>query len=141
MNVWTNGCFDILHVGHLNLLQNAKYYKDPRFNKKCEKNTLYVGIDSDKRIKELKGNNRPINNQEDRRRMLKALKFVDEVFIYNTDEELSFLIEHYNIDLMIIGEDYKDKRVVGREKSKHDVVFYPKDNHSSTNIIDKIKNL
>lgn len=141
MNVWVNGCFDILHVGHLNLLRSAKYYKDPRFNKKGENNTLYVGIDSDRRIKEMKGNNRPINNQEDRRRMLKAIKFVDEVFIYNTDEELSSLIEHYNIDLMMIGEDYKDKRVIGSEKSKYGVVFYPKDNHSSTNIINKIKDL
>lgn len=141
MNIWVNGCFDILHSGHLNLLQNAKYYKDPRYTKKGERNALFVGIDSDRRIKELKGNNRPINNQEDRKRMIKSLKFVDTVLIYDTDDELSFLIENYNIDLMMIGEDYKDKKVIGSEKSKYGVVFYPKDNHSTTNIITKIKNL
>lgn len=141
MNVWVNGCFDILHVGHLNLLRNAKYYTDPRFNKKGEKNILYIGIDSDRRIKEMKGNTRPINNQKDRKRMLESLRFVDKVFIYDTDEDLSFCIEHYNIDLMIIGEDYKDKKVIGSEKSKYGVVFYPKDEHSTTNIINKIKDL
>ena len=141
MNIWVNGCFDILHNGHLNLLQSAKHYKHPRHMEKGEVNTLYVGIDSDRRIKELKGNNRPINNQEDRKRMLKSLRFVDNVFIYDTDEELCSLIEGNKIDLMIIGEDYKGKKVIGSEKSKYGVEFFPKDVHSTTNIIEKIKRL
>lgn len=140
MNVWVNGCFDILHVGHIKLLEYAKYYKDSDYIK-GETNILYVGIDSDKRVKELKGGSRPINNEKDRKKILQSLKFVDKVFIYDTEEELTSLIEKWQIDVIIIGEDYKDKRVVGREKSKYDVVFFPKDKNSSTNIIEKIKKL
>jgi D-beta-D-heptose 7-phosphate kinase/D-beta-D-heptose 1-phosphate adenosyltransferase len=133
MNIWVNGCFDILHTGHLKLFEFAK-------NLKGRRNRLIVGIDSDKRVKELKGDNRPVNNENDRKRMLEALKPIDEVVIYNTEDELCGFISSYNIDYMVIGDDYKNKRVVGREKSKHDVIFYPKDSTSSTSIIEKIKN-
>ncbi len=132
MNIWVNGCFDILHVGHLNLLQAAKKYKN-------KKNILYVGIDSDKRVKELKGNDRPINNENDRKRLLESLKMVDKVVIYNTQEEMCDFIKSFNIDYMMIGDEYKDKDILCREFSKNDVVFFPKDNRSSSKIIEKIK--
>lgn len=132
MNIWTNGCYDILHAGHLSLFEFAKNYKGRR-------NRLIVGIDSDRRVKELKGGDRPINNQDDRKRMLEALKIVDEVFIYDTAEELESLIMLNGIDYMVIGEEYKDRKVIGRENSKHDVVFFPKDNNSTSNIVEKIK--
>lgn len=137
MNIWVNGCFDILHVGHLKLLEYAKQINNfsPRTN------LLIVGIDSDKRVKELKGNDRPINNENDRKRILQALKVVDMVVIYDNEQEMCELILKYNIDYMVIGEDYKNKRVVCRECSKNDVMFFPKDEKSSTNIIDKIKKL
>ena len=132
MNIWDNGCFDILHVGHLNLLQAAKKYKN-------KKNILYVGIDSDKRVKELKGNDRPINNENDRKRLLESLKMVDKVVIYDTQEEMCNYIKSFNIDYMMIGDEYKDKNIFCREFSKNDVVFFPKDNRSSSKIIEKIK--
>jgi D-beta-D-heptose 7-phosphate kinase/D-beta-D-heptose 1-phosphate adenosyltransferase len=132
MNIWVNGCFDILHVGHLNLLQAAKKYKN-------KKNILYVGIDSDKRVKELKGNDRPINNENDRKRLLESLKMVDKVVIYDTQEEMCNYIKSFNIDYMMIGDEYKDKNIFCREFSKNDVVFFPKDNRSSSKIIEKIK--
>ena len=132
MNIWDNGCFDILHVGHLNLLQAANKYKN-------KKNILYVGIDSDKRVKELKGNDRPINNENDRKRLLESLKMVDKVVIYDTQEEMCNYIKSFNIDYMMIGDEYKDKNIFCREFSKNDVVFFPKDNRSSSKIIEKIK--
>lgn len=139
MNIWVNGCFDILHVGHLNLLQSAKYYTDPKYSKKGDKNKLIVGIDSDKRVKELKGSNRPINNQHDRKRMLEALKIVDKVVIFNTTEELRSNIKTWDIDFMVVGDQYKEKEVIGSENSKHGVIFYPVDDRSTTDIIKKIK--
>lgn len=140
MNIWVNGCFDILHVGHLNLLEYAKKLTDPK-SKYLRLNRLIVGIDSDKRVKELKGGNRPINNEEDRKRMLESLSVVDEVVIYDTEEQMCDFISGFRIDYMVIGEDYKNKRVVCRECSENDVVFFPKDERSSTNIIKKIKKL
>jgi D-beta-D-heptose 7-phosphate kinase/D-beta-D-heptose 1-phosphate adenosyltransferase len=139
MNIWVNGCFDILHVGHLNLLEYAKNLVDPKTNH-LRLNRLIVGIDSDRRVKELKGGNRPINNQEDRKRMLEALACVDEVVIYDSKDQLCDYIQLFDIDYMVIGEDYKIKGVLCREFSKNDVIFYSKDERSSTNIIEKIKN-
>jgi D-beta-D-heptose 7-phosphate kinase/D-beta-D-heptose 1-phosphate adenosyltransferase len=140
MNIWVNGCFDILHSGHIDLLQFAKSYT-PSGEVGPIDNMLIVGIDSDKRVKELKGNNRPINNENERKRILKAIKFVDDVVIYDNEQEMCKLILKYSIDYMIIGEDYKNKRVLCREHSKHDVIFFSKDDRSSTNIINKIKKL
>jgi D-beta-D-heptose 7-phosphate kinase/D-beta-D-heptose 1-phosphate adenosyltransferase len=134
MNVWVNGCFDILHTGHLNLLEYAK-------NLNNRSNHLIVGIDSDRRVKELKGEKRPINNEQERKRMLESLKFVDEVVIYNNEEEMCNFIKDYKIDIMVIGEDYKNKKVLCREYSKKDVDFFLKDCQSSTDIIEKIKKL
>ena len=139
MNIWVNGCFDVLHVGHLNLLSFAKDLVNPK-SKYKRINRLIVGIDSDERVRQLKGGDRPINNQEDRKSMLEALRMVDEVVIYNNETEMCDLISQFKIDFMVIGDDYKSKRVLCREHSKKDVVFYPKDNRSSTDIINKIKN-
>ena len=138
MNIWVNGCFDILHAGHIDLLEFAKNLRDPK-STYLRLNRLIVGIDSDRRVHELKGSKRPINNENDRKRMLEALEVVDEVVIYDTEEEMCNFISTFNIDYMVIGEDYKDKRVLCREHSINDVVFYPKDEHSSTDIIEKIK--
>jgi len=142
MNIWTNGCFDILHTGHINLLRYAKNYQpgdvppilDPT-------NKLFVGLDSDERVKRLKGDKRPINDLNTRLTIMKNLKMVDEVFIFDTDDDLRNLIRHLVIDVMIVGDQYKDKEVIGSENSKYGVVYYPVDMRSTTNIIDKIKNL
>jgi D-beta-D-heptose 7-phosphate kinase/D-beta-D-heptose 1-phosphate adenosyltransferase len=138
MNIWVNGCFDILHIGHLNLLEFAKNLRDQN-SKFLRLNRLIVGIDSDRRIKELKGTDRPINNENDRKRMLESLAVVDEVVIYDTEEQMCDFISTFNIDYIVVGDDYKDKKVLCREFSENDVVFFTKDEHSSSDIIDKIK--
>jgi len=140
MNIWVNGCFDILHTGHVDLLEYAKDLRDPK-SKYLRLNRLIVGIDSDRRVKELKGGNRPINNESDRKRLLEALSVVDEVVIYDTEEEMCDFISTFEIDYIVIGEDYKNKRVLCREHSANDVVFFPKNEYSSTDIIGKIKKL
>lgn len=140
MNIWVNGCFDILHIGHLNLLEFAKHLPDPK-SKYLRLNHLIIGIDSDRRVKELKGDNRPINNENDRKRMLESLAVVDEVVIYDTEEQMCDFISTFDIDYMVVGEDYKNKRVICRECSENDVIFFPKDKSSSTDIIDKIRGL
>jgi len=135
MNIWVNGCFDILHTGHVELLKFAKNVECP-----TGENHLYVGIDSDRRVKELKGNDRPLNNEQFRKRMLESIRYVDAVTIYDSEDDMCSAIQFYDIDLMVVGDEYKDKKVLCREHSKLDVIFFPKDNTSTTNIIKKIKN-
>ena len=109
MRVWVNGCFDILHTGHLDLLEYAKglYGFD---------NTLIVGIDSDRRVVKLKGPARPINKQDDRVRMLESLKVVDEVVLFETTYDLAVAIERNKIDMIVVGDEYRDKEVIGKHK-------------------------
>lgn len=141
MNIWVNGCFDILHTGHMDLLWYAKLYYPRALVSKLPKdyNKLFVGLDSDKRVKQLKGDKRPINDINTRLSMMQNLRMVDEVFIFDTDDELRQLIKQFNIDYMIVGDQYKDKEVIGRENSKYGVVFYSVDGRSTTNIVEKIK--
>lgn len=134
MNIWVNGCFDILHSGHINLLEFAK-------NLHGEPNVLIVGIDSDRRVKELKGNDRPINDQEERKRILEALKPVDKVVIYDTDEEMCKFIGKFFIDYMVVGEEYRTKEVLCREWSENDVVFFHKNEKSTTELFKKIRKI
>jgi len=99
--IFVNGTFDILHLGHVALLEYAKSLGDE----------LTVGIDSDIRVKELKGNDRPINDQRERALMLLSLKCVDKVMIFDTDEDLIELVS--DCDVMVKGSDYKNKPIVG----------------------------
>jgi D-beta-D-heptose 7-phosphate kinase/D-beta-D-heptose 1-phosphate adenosyltransferase len=123
-NIWTNGCYDILHIGHIRLFEFAKSLGDK----------LIVGIDSDNRIKKSKGNNRPINNQEFRKEILQAVRFIDEVYIFYTDDELCNLIKQNSIDTIVVGTDYKDKDVVGSQFSK-ETIFFPRTIDISTSKI------
>jgi D-beta-D-heptose 7-phosphate kinase/D-beta-D-heptose 1-phosphate adenosyltransferase len=142
MNIWTNGCFDILHTGHIELLTYAKFYNPELllFSSPviCH-NTLYVGLDSDERVKQLKGDKRPINDINTRITMMRNLRMVDKVFIFNTDDELRNLVKELNIDYMIVGDQYKNREVIGHENSRYGVVYYEVDSRSSTNVIEKIK--
>ena len=125
MNIWTNGCYDILHVGHIALFKYAKSLGG----------NLIVGIDSDDRVNKLKGNGRPINNQNDRKEMFESIKFIDEVIIFNTKEEMCDLLTKKNINTIVIGDDYKDKPVTGSDIIK-DIVFFKKiGNYSTTNYL------
>jgi len=143
MNIWVNGCFDILHTGHIDLFWFAKLYGVEGLNyvDSMKFNTLYVGTDSDDRVKMLKGNKRPINDVYYRIKILANLKMIDSVVIFHDDNELRYFIKTFNIDYLIIGDQYKDNVVIGAECSKSGVIYYPTDQRSSTNIIKKIKNL
>ena len=128
--VFVNGTFDVLHRGHLELLNYAKSLGE----------FLYVGIDTDERIKELKGPTRPIINQDDRSFFLRILKPVNQVELFSTDEELENLIKGFNPDIMVVGSDYKNKRVIGSEYAKQLLFFDRIDEYSSTKIIQGIIN-
>ena len=143
MNIWVNGCFDILHTGHLDLFWYARLYKTDglRFPDAMETNVLHVGIDTDDRVKQLKGDKRPINNVHERGKMLSNLMMINNVVMFHDDEELRYFIKTLEIDYLVIGDHYKDKEVIGEENAKHGVVYYPTDQRSSTDIIEKIKNL
>ena len=124
--IWVNGCFDILHIGHIRLLEYAKSRGD----------FLTVGIDSDNRVKELKGKDRPINSEFLRIEMLEAIKWVDNVVVFSSDKGLEQLIRLYS-DLIIIGSDYRTKTIVGSQYSK--VEFFDRiDNYSTTDLVERI---
>ena len=140
MNIWVNGCFDIIHPGHIDLLWYAKLYTDS-ITINVPNNKLFVGLDSDERVKFLKGDKRPINNINARVKIMSNLKMVDSVVVFYDDSELEYFIEVFNIDYLVIGDQYKDKRVIGAEFAKLGVIYYPTDDRSTTKIIEKIKNL
>ena len=122
--VWVNGTFDVLHIGHLKLLEFASTYGE-----------LRVGIDTDKRVKELKGNDRPFNNTEDRKYFLESLKFVKEVVTFDSRQELIDLVKEYEPDYMVIGDDYKDQPVYGSEHAKSLIFFEKIPAYSTTKIL------
>ena len=125
--VWTNGVFDILHTGHLELLRYAN-----TLGKK-----LIVGINSDASVKRLKGDSRPINNEKVRKKSLETLPWVDEVIIFDQDTPLK-VIESIQPNIIVKGGDYTVETVVGH--SIADVVIFPTiKGHSTTEIIDKMR--
>ena len=101
--VFVNGTFDLLHRGHLELLNYARSQGDH----------VCVGIDTDDRVREKKGRTRPIHNQEERKFFLENLRSVDEVRFFSSDKELEGLVKSYQPDIMIVGSDWKDKSVIG----------------------------
>ena len=103
VRVFVNGTFDLLHPGHIALLNYAKSLG----------NYVIVGIDTDDRVREKKGETRPIYNQDDRGLMLVALKAVDEVRYFDSDESLEALVKEVKPDVMVVGADWKDKSVIG----------------------------
>lgn len=128
MKVWVNGTFDVLHLGHIKLLEFASNF-----------GSLRVGIDTDKRVKELKGDDRPFNEQEDRKKMLEAIKFVDEVVLFDSREELIDRVKEYSPDIMVIGDDYKGQTVYGSEHAKKLIFFKKIPNYSSTKVLNYYK--
>ena len=121
-----NGTFDILHSGHLALLNHARSLGD----------YLVVAIDSDRRVRELKGADRPINTQAERQELLSNLRAVDEVRIFDSDQELVDIIAECAI--MVKGSDYKGKTIVGQDVCKELIFFKLKNGYSTTNKIQDI---
>lgn len=123
--IWTNGCFAVLHRGHIELLKYAKSLGD----------WLVVGIDTDERVKNSKGESRPFNNIEDRVAMLESIKYVDEVVVFDTDCELEDKVLLSNADVMVVGSDYKDKEVIGSRHVQQVKFFDRIDGYSTTKIL------
>ena len=126
--IWTNGCFDILHRGHIELFKYAKSLGD----------YLIVGIDEDQRIKESKGNSRPINNVNDRKAILESIKYIDEVVTFSKDSELEKCVLNSDASIMVIGSDYKGKRIVGSQYVDEVKFFNRLTDYSTTKIVDNL---
>ncbi len=131
--VFTNGCFDILHVGHKRYLQQAASLGD----------ILVVGVNSDDSVRRLKGPTRPVNNEQDRMEMLSALGFIDYVTIFDEDTPYE-LIKKIQPDVLVKGGDYKLEEVVGRDivearGGRVELISFV-EGKSTTNIINKINN-
>jgi D-glycero-beta-D-manno-heptose 1-phosphate adenylyltransferase len=129
--VFTNGCFDILHRGHVSYLNQAKSLGD----------FLVVGLNSDKSVKRLKGESRPVNLEDDRKFVLENLKAVDEVIIFEEDTPFNIISEILP-DFLVKGGDWKADQIVGSDvvlaHSGQVLSLSFVNNYSTTNIINKI---
>lgn len=130
--VFTNGCFDILHLGHVDYLERAR----------AMGNRLVVGLNTDDSVSRFKGSNRPIQDQDSRARILASLQFVDLVVLFDEDTPLE-LISELIPDILVKGSDYLAENIVGSEVVKNTggevktIDFVP--GYSTSRIIDKIK--
>ena len=126
--VWLNGTFDVLHLGHIKLFQHAKEL--------YPNSTVCVGVDTDERIRQLKGPNRPINPLPLRVEFLKAIRFIDHVVTFSTDDELRNAIAVFNPDIMCIGDDYRHHTIIGEELIPHIEYIERFDGLSTTSLIE-----
>lgn len=127
--VFTNGCFDIIHPGHIKILKDSKNKGD----------VLIVGLNSDSSIKRIKGKARPVMDEKARSRVLESIEFVDFVVIFNEDTPYE-VIKELKPDYLVKGQDWKADKIIGKEfvKKIFRIKFYP--GYSTTGIIKKIKN-
>lgn len=130
MKIFVNGTFDILHPGHIYLLNFARSLGQ----------YLLVAIDTDRRVRELKGPDRPINDQFERRLLLSNLRSVDEVQFFDSDQGLVDIIKNYQPDIMVKGGDYRNQHIIGSEYCRSIVFFDRIEQYSTTNKIQRIKN-
>lgn len=132
--VFTNGCFDIIHVGHIDYLEKSRNLGDK----------LVLGLNTDNSIRHIKGEKRPIVEEGSRARVMAALSFVDAVVLFDEDTPLR-LIEAVKPDILVKGNDYSIENIVGADfviNNGGQVKTIPLVNgYSTSNIIDKIKNI
>jgi D-beta-D-heptose 7-phosphate kinase/D-beta-D-heptose 1-phosphate adenosyltransferase len=128
--VITNGCYDILHVGHIAMLKYAASLGDK----------LIVALDTDERVRENKSASRPINSLNDRVEMMKAIKYVDNVHSFGSEEELEAIMKKYKPTYLVIGDEYRDKKVVGASLVSEVKFFRKLDGYSTTKTIKNIVN-
>jgi D-beta-D-heptose 7-phosphate kinase / D-beta-D-heptose 1-phosphate adenosyltransferase len=126
--VFTNGCFDLLHTGHIKYLEKAKSFGD----------ILIIGLNSDSSVQRLKGLNRPINSELDRAYILASLEVIDYVVIFDEETPLD-LIKLIKPDVLVKGGDYEGKEVVGQEIAKELKIVNFIDGKGTSRIIEKIK--
>lgn len=126
--VFTNGCFDIVHVGHLALLSEARKFGDK----------LVIGLNSDDSVRQLKGDMRPIMNQFERKEFLELLGMIDLVLLFGTETPKN-IIRVIKPDVLVKGGDYNIENVVGAEYANTTIIVPYKDGCSTTNIIDRIR--
>jgi D-beta-D-heptose 7-phosphate kinase/D-beta-D-heptose 1-phosphate adenosyltransferase len=124
--VWINGCFDVLHYGHFKLIQYAA-----RIGGK-----LVIGIDSDERVKQLKGEDRPFHTQEQREYNLNQIRGVGEVIVFHTEDELRETLKRLTPDVFVIGSDYMDKPIIGGEWAKEIRFFDRIEGFSTTKLLE-----
>ncbi len=128
--VFTNGCFDLLHPGHLYILNQAA----------LEGDILVVGLNDDSSIKRLKGSNRPIIDQQARAEVVSALKMVDYV-VFFSEETPYELIKELNPDVLVKGGEYGEGEIVGEDIAGRTVRVEMKPGYSTTEIVEKIKQI
>jgi len=125
--VWLNGTFDVLHYGHIHLFQTAR---------NLYPNTIVrVGLDTDERIRQMKGATRPINTLIHRVKFLQSIRYIDEVVTFSTDDELRELMAIFSPHIMVIGDDYRDRTIIGEEHVGRVVYVERYGDLSSTKII------
>ena len=125
--VFTNGCFDILHIGHIQYLEQARKLGD----------YLIVGINSDKSVSRLKGSSRPINKIQDRIEFLKKFDFIDFIIEFDQDTPLE-LIKLLEPDILVKGGDYCVENVIGKEYAKYTIILPLVEGKSTTNILQSL---
>jgi len=126
--IFTNGCFDVIHRGHLELFEYANSL-----------GYLFVGVDSDEKVRLDKGKDRPYNKLDDRIKMLKSLRFIDEVRSFNDTQGLEDLIKDISPDILVIGSDWRGKKVIGEQYATKLQFFERIDGYSTTSILKYIK--
>ena len=124
--VWINGCFDVLHYGHFKLIQYASSFGGK----------LVIGIDSDDRVKQLKGEDRPFHNQQQREYNLRQIRGVGDVVVFHTEDDLRGNLERLTPDIFVIGSDYMDKPIIGGEWAKEIKFFDRIEGFSTTKLLE-----
>jgi|TARA_B110001452_G_scaffold232970_1_gene210540 D-beta-D-heptose 7-phosphate kinase/D-beta-D-heptose 1-phosphate adenosyltransferase len=125
MKIWVNGCFDVLHRGHFELFKYAKSLG----------NELVVGIDTDFKVSQDKGADRPYNNLQDRMFALQSIKYIDKVISFNSRKELESLISLYSPDILLVGSDWRDGDIVGKQFAREVCFFERITQYSTTDIL------
>ena len=129
IKIWVNGTFDVMHIGHIKLLEHASSLGIVR-----------VGLDTDERIREKKGSSRPVNALQDRIDFMKSIKYVDSVVSFGSSKELEDRIREWDADIMVIGDDYEYHEIVGNHLV-NTVSFFDKiKNKSTTKILNHANN-
>jgi len=123
--VWINGCFDVLHYGHFKLIDYAKSLGD-----------LMIGIDSDERIRQMKGDGRPFHTEGQRVFNLLQIEGVNKIVVFDSDDSLRNHLKEYEPDIFVIGDEYMYKPIIGGEHAKEIKFFGKLDGFSTTKLLE-----